>query len=171
MLSLITATTQLWLSTLPVCQIFEERRRGDTNFKKTKPRLVDQWINHADMTDVMYSGPLGQESGNAIDDVIFGVVNSSGKIIHTIAKNESDYDSNTQVTEDVDIDFSEGNYIDYKYFDAYNITPRYEFRYCLSYTTSERSTNAMVAANTTALSEACATSALAMVNERSVRRR
>jgi hypothetical protein len=29
----------------------------------------------------------------------------------------------------------------------------------------------MVAANTTALSEACATSALAMVNERSVRRR
>lgn len=28
-----------------------------------------------------------------------------------------------------------GNYIDYRYFDAYNVTPRYEFGYGLSYTT------------------------------------
>jgi len=84
------------------------------------------------MTDVMYSGPLGQESGNAIDDVIFGAINPSGKIIRAIARNESGYDSNTQIAEDIEIDFSEGIYIDYKYFDAYNITPRYEFRYGLS---------------------------------------
>ena len=30
--------------------------------------------------------------------------------------------------------FTEGNHIDYKYFDAYNVTPRYEFGYGLSYT-------------------------------------
>ena len=30
---------------------------------------------------------------------------------------------------------NEGNYIDYRYFDAYNITPRYEFGHGLSYTT------------------------------------
>jgi beta-glucosidase len=77
---------------------------------------------------VIYGGPLGQESGNAIDDVLFGAINPSGKLIHTIAKNESDYDPNTKITEDLELDFSEGNYnIDYKYFVKYNITPRYEF--------------------------------------------
>lgn len=75
---------------------------------------------------------------------------------------QSDYDSNTQITEDLEIDFPEGNYIDYNYFGAYNITPRYEFGYGLSYTTFEYSTNVTVAANTTAPSEAYVTGALAI---------
>jgi beta-glucosidase len=126
------------------------------------PRLVDQWITHENVTGVIYGGPLGQESGNAIDDVLFGVVNPSGKIIHTIAKNESDYDSNTQITEDLEIDFSEGNYIDYKYFDKYNVTPRFEFGYGLSYTTFNYSSEVTISPNTTALSQAYATGSLAI---------
>jgi beta-glucosidase len=89
-------------------------------------------------------------------------VNPSGRLINTIAKNESDYDSNTQITELLDLDFSEGNYIDYKYFDKYNITPRYEFGYGLSYTTFNYSTQVTVSPNTTALSNAYATGALAI---------
>ncbi|KAH9892098.1 glycoside hydrolase superfamily [Xylariomycetidae sp. FL2044] len=100
------------------------------------PRLVDQWIEHENVTAVLYGGPLGQESGNALDDVLFGAVNPSGRLVHTIARNESDYDANTQVSEtNLELDFAEGNYIDYKYFDRYNITPRFEFGFGLSYTT------------------------------------
>ncbi|KAF2709060.1 glycoside hydrolase family 3 protein [Pleomassaria siparia CBS 279.74] len=99
------------------------------------PRLVDQWITHANVTGVLYGGPLGQESGNAIDDVLFGAINPSGKLVHTIAKNESDYNPDTQITQSLELEFTDGNYIDYKYFDKYNVTPRYEFGYGLSYTT------------------------------------
>lgn len=100
------------------------------------PRVLDAWIEHENVTGVLYAGPLGQESGNAIDDVLFGAVNPSGRLVHTIAKNESDYDASTQISNATyTLDYTDGNYIDYKYFDAYNITPRYEFGYGLSYTT------------------------------------
>ncbi|GJC81570.1 putative beta-glucosidase D [Colletotrichum liriopes] len=100
------------------------------------PRLVDNWIEHENVTGVLYAGALGQESGNAIDDVLFGAVNPSGRLVHTIAKNESDYNPDTVISStEVNLDFSDGNYIDYKYFDFYNITPRYEFGYGLSYAT------------------------------------
>ncbi|KAL1638696.1 hypothetical protein SLS58_008728 [Diplodia intermedia] len=115
------------------------------------PRLVDQFITHANVTGVLYGGALGQESGNAILDVLYGAVNPSGRLVHTIAKNESDYDANTQISSDEVIDYTEGNYIDYKYFDRYNITPRYEFGFGLSYTTFAYSALATTT-NTTTLS-------------------
>lgn len=102
------------------------------------PRLVDAFAEHPNVTAILYGGPLGQESGGAIDDVLFGAVSPSGRLVHTIAKNESDYNPDTRVDEtSLDLYFDDGNYIDYKYFDKYNITPRYEFGYGLSYTTFE----------------------------------
>ena len=95
-------------------------------------RLVDQWIEHENVTAVLYGSLLGQESGNSIIDVLYGGVNPSGRLIHTIAKNESDY--NVGICYTHNCNFTEGNYIDYRYFDAYNVTPRYEFGYGLSYT-------------------------------------
>lgn len=90
----------------------------------TGPRLVDGFITHENVSAVLYAGALGQESGNAILDVLYGDVNPSGRLVHTVAKNESDYDTNVQISEEEVINFTEGNYIDYKYFDKYNITPR-----------------------------------------------
>jgi beta-glucosidase len=109
---------------------------------KTGPRLVDQWIENDNVTAVVYGGALGQESGNAIVDVLYGAVNPSGKLAHTIARNESDY--NVEIGLDANITFTEGNYIDYKYFDKYNVTPRYEFGYGLSYTTFTYSSHVSV---------------------------
>lgn len=111
------------------------------------PRLVDAWIAHDNVTGVLYAGPLGQESASAIDDVLFGAVNPSGRLVHTIARNESDYNQDTVITEDLELDFADGNYIDYKYFDKYNVTPRYEFGYGLSYTTFEYASTVSVRAN------------------------
>ncbi|KAL1647792.1 hypothetical protein SLS58_002593 [Diplodia intermedia] len=97
------------------------------------PRLVDAWVEHENVTAVVYGGLLGQESGNAIADVLYGDVNPSGKLISTIAKSESDYPVSLCYTEVCD--FGEGVYIDYRHFDRFNVTPRYEFGHGLSYTT------------------------------------
>ncbi|KAL4805163.1 putative beta-glucosidase D [Aspergillus unguis] len=95
-------------------------------------RLMDNWIEHDNVTAVLYGSLLGQESGNSIVDVLYGDVNPSGRLSYTIAKNESDY--NVGICETAQCNFTEGNYIDYRYFDAYNVTPRYEFGFGLSYT-------------------------------------
>lgn len=95
-------------------------------------RVLDAWIEHENVTAVVYGGLLGQNSGYSITDVLYGDVNPSGRLAYTIAKNESDYA--TGVCHTANCNFTEGVYIDYKYFDAYNITPRYEFGYGLSYT-------------------------------------
>lgn len=71
-------------------------------------------------------------------------MNPSGRLIYTIAKNESDYDSSTQITQSLELDYSKGNYIDYKYFDKYNVTLRYEFGYGLPYTSFNYSSTATV---------------------------
>lgn len=85
------------------------------------------------MTGVLYAGALGQESGNAIDDVLRGAVNPSGKLVHTIAKNESDCNPDVVISSiALSLNYTDGNPIDYKYFDTYNITPRWEFGYGLS---------------------------------------
>jgi beta-glucosidase len=97
------------------------------------PRVLDAWIENDNITAVLYSGLLGQESGNAIADVLYGDVNPSGKLIHTIAKNASDYPASVCTT--TECDFSEGVYIDYRWFDANDIEPRYPFGHGLSYTT------------------------------------
>ncbi|KAL1627424.1 hypothetical protein SLS54_002349 [Diplodia seriata] len=106
-------------------------------------RLVDAWIDNDNVTAVVYGGMLGQESGRAIVDVLYGDVNPSGKLTYTLARNESDY--NTPLCTDLVCDFAEGNYIDYKYFDAYNVTPRYEFGFGLSYTTFQYAADLTVA--------------------------
>ncbi|ROV87592.1 hypothetical protein VSDG_09627 [Cytospora chrysosperma] len=114
----------------------------------TGQRLVDGFIENDNVTAVVYGGALGEQSGNAIIDVLYGAVNPSGKLAHTIAKNETDY--NVQTSDEANITFTEGNYIDYKYFDKYNVTPRYEFGYGLSYTTFEYATEVTVESNATA---------------------
>ena len=111
-------------------------------------RLVDNWIDNSNITAVLYGPLLGQESGNAIADVLYGDVNPSGRLPYTIAKNESDY--NVQTSEASDIDFSEGNYLDYKSFEYRNVTPRFAFGYGLSYTTFNYSSLNIAATNISA---------------------
>lgn len=113
-------------------------------------RLVDQWIENENVTAVIYGGLLGQESGNSLVDVLYGDVNPSGRLPYTIAKNESDY--NVGICYTAVCNFTEGNYIDYKYFDAYNVTPRYEFGYGLSYTNFTYGDISVSNTNATALS-------------------
>ncbi|KAI3028366.1 CAZyme family GH3 [Aspergillus niger] len=101
------------------------------------PRLMDQWIDHDNVTAVLYVSLLGQESGNSIVDILYGDVNPSARLIHTIAKNESDY--NVGICYTAQCNFTEGVYLDYRYFNKHDITPRYPFGHGLSYTTFDYS--------------------------------
>ena len=104
-------------------------------------RVVDSWIEHPNVTAVIFAGVPGQESGNALVDVLYGDVNPSGRLPYTIARNESDYGNLLNSTVDpahpafLQSNFSEGLYIDYRAFDQKDIKPRFEFGYGLSYTT------------------------------------
>lgn len=126
------------------------------------PRLVDAWIEHENITAVVYGGLLGQESGNAIADVLYGDVNPSGKLTYSIAKNESDYANGICTTTDYECDFTEGVYVDYRWFDAKNITPRYEFGYGLSYTTFDLGKVDAETTNSSALASKYATGVLGL---------
>jgi beta-glucosidase len=75
----------------------------------------------------------GSEYGPALVDVLFGDYNPGGKLVFTLAKNDSDY--GTDVSKTYESNYTEGVFLDYRHFDLYNITPRYYFGYGLSYTT------------------------------------
>ncbi|KIW47945.1 uncharacterized protein PV06_00593 [Exophiala oligosperma] len=96
-------------------------------------RIVDAWIDHPNVTAVLNAGALGEESGNAIMDVLFGAVNPAGRLPYTIAHKESDY--NGDICPCCECDYVEGLFIDYRHFDKAGINPRFEFGFGLSYTT------------------------------------
>lgn len=109
------------------------------------PVVLDPWIELPGVHAVVYANLPGQESGNALVDVLFGDVDASGRLPYTIGRSLQDYGPSAQViyeTEDPvpQVNLDHGLYIDYRYFDHYNITPRYEFGFGLSYTTFEFST-------------------------------
>ncbi|RYC55604.1 hypothetical protein CHU98_g10607, partial [Xylaria longipes] len=111
-------------------------------FHNAGARLVDQWIDHANVTALMFAHLPGEASGRALVSLLYGDSNPSGKLPYTVAKNESDYGHVLgpdlpagMFARFPQSNFTEGVYIDYRHFDAQNITPRYEFGFGLSYTT------------------------------------
>ncbi|KAK1770940.1 putative beta-glucosidase M [Phialemonium atrogriseum] len=109
-------------------------------------RLVDQWIDHPNVTSLIFAHLPGQDSGKALVSILYGKSNPSGKLPYTVARNESDYGQlvGPDMPEDIfaafpQSNYSEGVFIDYRHFDAKNITPRFEFGFGLSYTTFEYS--------------------------------
>ncbi|KAI8712326.1 Fn3-like domain-containing protein [Fusarium sp. LHS14.1] len=107
-------------------------------------RLVDQWIEHPNITATIIAHLPGQDSGESLVKLLYGEAGFSGKLPYTIAKNESDYTPYAPCglepgSKDPQCDFTEGIYLDYRSFDARDITPRFEFGFGLSYTEFEYS--------------------------------
>lgn len=104
------------------------------------PVVLEPWIDLPEVHAVVYGNLPGQESGNALVDVLFGGVDASGRLPYTIGRSLEDYGPGAQIlyesSESVpQVTFDQGLYIDYRYFDRHNITPRFEFGFGLSYTT------------------------------------
>lgn len=103
------------------------------------PTILEKWIEYPGVMAVLVAHLPGQESGNALADVLFGDVNPSGHLPYTIAKSEEDYGPTSSILRIPNgivpqQNFTEGLYVDYRYLDKHNITPRYEFGFGLSYT-------------------------------------
>ncbi|KAK4080110.1 CAZyme family GH3 [Trichoderma harzianum] len=127
-------------------------------FHNAGPRLVDGFVDHPNVTAIIFAHLPGQESGPALASLLFGDTSPSGKLPYTVAKNESDYGDVLDPVEPEgefvnfpQADFHEGVYLDYRYFDKKAIEPRYEFGFGLGYTTfaySNISINYIQGANT-----------------------
>ncbi|KAH7106678.1 glycoside hydrolase superfamily [Auriculariales sp. MPI-PUGE-AT-0066] len=100
------------------------------------PVLMEDWIDHENITAVVWAQLPGQESGNSLVDVLFGAVNPSGRLTYTIAKQREDYVADVVYENpgNLQLTYSEKLNIDYRHFDAANIEPRFAFGFGLSYT-------------------------------------
>ncbi|KAF1925251.1 glycoside hydrolase family 3 protein [Didymella exigua CBS 183.55] len=99
------------------------------------------WADHENVTAILAAHYPGEQSGYSLTDILYGDVNPSGHLPYTIAFNGSDYNAppttaiNTTGYFDWQSWFDEKLEIDYRHFDAQNISVRYEFGFGLSYTT------------------------------------
>jgi beta-glucosidase len=103
------------------------------------PVLVENFADLPNVKAILYANLPGQESGNALVDVLFGDMSPCGALPYTVGKNLTDYGPGAKImmtSKELvpQQNFSEGLFIDYRYFDYHNITPRYEFGFGLTYT-------------------------------------
>jgi beta-glucosidase len=123
------------------------------------PLILEAWIEHPNVTAVVWAGLGGTETGNALVDVIYGMVNPSRRLPYTIGKSLRDYPAQLvpggNGEEILNMTYLEGCvfcvpffkllppvtvllfrslFVDYRHFDAADVTPRFEFGFGLSYT-------------------------------------
>jgi hypothetical protein len=108
------------------------------------PVIVTEWYDSPNITAILWAGVPGQESGNSITDVLYGTVNPAARTPFTWGPTRQSYGTDVIYTPNngdgaPQDNFIEGPFIDYRAFEAQNITPIYEFGFGLSYTTFEYS--------------------------------
>ncbi|WP_091208608.1 glycoside hydrolase family 3 C-terminal domain-containing protein [Mucilaginibacter gossypiicola] len=92
--------------------------------KKTNHTIVWSWFN-------------GSEAGNALADVLKGVINPSGKLPFTfpVSLNDSPaFNLDTYPGKGLTADYKEGILVGYRWYDTKKIEPQFPFGYGLSYT-------------------------------------
>ena len=97
---------------------------------------VAPWAENA--KGILESWLLGQSGGPALADVIFGQVSPSGKLAQSIPLDINDDPSMTNWPgEEGHVDYGEGVFVGYRYYDTYGKAVDYPFGYGLSYATFE----------------------------------
>lgn len=91
------------------------------------------WLDH--VSSVVQMWYLGQETGNALADVLFGEVCPSGKLPTTFPRRLEDNPSFVNFPgENGHVNYGEGLFIGYRYYDKKSIEPLFPFGHGLSYT-------------------------------------
>jgi beta-glucosidase len=96
------------------------------------PVAMDRWVDRVPAILDMWYG--GQEGGNAIADILFGVANPSGKLPVTFPKKwENSPAYGHYPGTNLHVAYAEGIYVGYRYFDTRNVEPLFPFGHGLSY--------------------------------------
>ena len=117
------------------------------------------WLADGTVKSALFVGFAGQEAGNSLADVLTGAVNPSGRLTLTWpnsiyetwlsppgggAINPAQYPGYDRGNGYPEVDFSEGLFVGYKWYDAELTTPAFAFGHGLSYTSFEYSDLAVV---------------------------
>ncbi|WAH37720.1 glycoside hydrolase family 3 C-terminal domain-containing protein [Alicyclobacillus dauci] len=89
------------------------------------------WLN--DVKGVVEAWYPGQEDGNAIAAVLYGDVNPSGHLPMTFPASATEVPATP--TSNLQVNYTEGLDVGYRWYDANNVKPLFPFGYGLSYTT------------------------------------
>ncbi len=101
------------------------------------PVEMGEWLKDANaVVQYWYSG---SEGGTALAEVLFGMVNPSGKLPTTFPKTLEDTPAYRfgEYPGDENVTYKEGIFVGYRYYDTYGIEPEFCFGHGLSYTTFE----------------------------------
>lgn len=102
------------------------------------PVDMTRWVGKA--KGILQAWYPGMEGGTALARVLFGEVNPSGKLpvsfpkklqespAHVFGQYPGDKDT-------INVEYKEGIFVGYRYFDTYNVEPQFSFGHGLSYTT------------------------------------
>ncbi|KAI9146730.1 putative beta-glucosidase G [Paramyrothecium foliicola] len=92
------------------------------------------WADNENVTAILSAHYPGEQTGNSLVDVLWGLTEPASRLPYTVPKTLDDYGAPifnlSKPASDPDawqVDFSEGQLIDYRHFDANNIEPLYEF--------------------------------------------
>ncbi len=97
------------------------------------PITMIKWLDN--VPAVIQAWYLGQETGNAMADVVFGDYNPSGKLPVTFPVKYEDNPAFDSYLKDKDkAVMEEGLYVGYRYYDSKNVKPLFPFGFGLSYT-------------------------------------
>jgi beta-glucosidase len=102
------------------------------------PVTMTKWIDTTPaLLDIWYGG---QEGGHALASILFGDANPSGKLPVSLPKKFEDSPAyGNYPGENLKVDYAEGIYVGYRYYDTKNVEPQFPFGFGLSYTTFEYS--------------------------------
>ncbi|KZO89750.1 glycoside hydrolase family 3 protein [Calocera viscosa TUFC12733] len=120
------------------------------------------WVHN--VSALVQAWYLGNETGNAIADVLFGKVNPSGKMSITFPKRLEDVPSFLNYgNQNGKVRYAEDLFVGYKHYQSHEIKTLFPFGYGLSYTTFEYS-NLDVSKPTTKKNDFTATVKLTVTN-------
>ena len=94
------------------------------------------WRDHPNVVAILSAFMPGQEMGNALADVLFGNVNPSGRLPLTFPVSDQDTPLQTKAQYpgiNFTLYYTEKLNIGYRWFDAEDVKPAYEFGFGLSY--------------------------------------
>jgi len=98
------------------------------------PVEMGRWIDRAKAVLWSYYG--GMETGRALAETVFGIVNPSGKLPETFYKDHMDCSAHCmgEFAQKERVSYGEGVFVGYRYNETFGVKPRFCFGHGLSYT-------------------------------------